>query len=115
MHDVLAHRISLLSLHAGALEVRPDAPPEEIARAAGVVRACAHEALEDLREVIGVLRAEPADGETQRPQPTIADVADLVDESRAAGMVVELDARASTPRACPPPPAGPSTGSCRRG
>ena len=35
MHDVLAHRISLLSLHAGALEFRPDAPPEEVARAAG--------------------------------------------------------------------------------
>src|SRR5215472_14452324 len=33
MHDVLAHRISLLSLHAGALEFRPDAPPEEVARA----------------------------------------------------------------------------------
>ena len=32
MHDVLAHRISLLSMHAGALEFRPDAPPEEIAR-----------------------------------------------------------------------------------
>ena len=31
MHDVLAHRISLLSLHAGALEFRPDAPPEEVA------------------------------------------------------------------------------------
>ena len=28
MHDVLAHRLSLLSLHAGALEFRPDAPPE---------------------------------------------------------------------------------------
>ena len=39
MHDVLAHRVSLLSLHAGALEFRPDAPPEEIAEAAGVIRA----------------------------------------------------------------------------
>ena len=56
MHDVLAHRISLLSLHAGALEFRPDAPPEEIARAAAVVRASAREALEELRAVIGVLR-----------------------------------------------------------
>ena len=56
MHDVLAHRISLLSLHAGALEFRPDAPPEEVARAAGVIRSSAHEALNDLREVIGVLR-----------------------------------------------------------
>ena len=56
MHDVLAHRISLLSLHAGALEFRPDAPPDEVARAAGVIRSSAHEALEDLRTVIGVLR-----------------------------------------------------------
>jgi signal transduction histidine kinase len=39
MHDVLAHRISLLSLHAGVLEFRPDAPPEEIARAAAVITA----------------------------------------------------------------------------
>ncbi|WP_433347852.1 sensor histidine kinase [Micromonospora sp. CA-111912] len=58
MHDVLAHRISLLSLHAGALEFRPDAPPQEVARAAGVIRESAHAALQDLREVIGVLRAE---------------------------------------------------------
>ena len=60
MHDVLAHRISLLSLHAGALEFRPDAAPEEIARAAAVIRASAHQALEDLRAVIGVLRDGPA-------------------------------------------------------
>ncbi|MEA2223769.1 MAG: hypothetical protein QOH83_2145, partial [Solirubrobacteraceae bacterium] len=38
MHDVLAHRVSLLSLHAGALEFRPDASPEEISEAAGVIR-----------------------------------------------------------------------------
>ena len=56
MHDVLAHRISLLSLHAGALEIRPDSPATEVAGAAGVIRASAHQALQDLREVIGVLR-----------------------------------------------------------
>jgi signal transduction histidine kinase len=65
MHDVLAHRISLLSLHAGALEFRPDAPPEEVARAAGVIRASAHQALEDLRAVIGVLRETTLDHMTQ--------------------------------------------------
>ncbi|WP_422771219.1 sensor histidine kinase [Plantactinospora sp. WMMC1484] len=67
MHDVLAHRISLLSLHAGALEFRPDAPPEEIARAAGVIRTSAHQALQDLREVIGVLREDPPEPGT-RPE-----------------------------------------------
>ncbi|MEV0156979.1 histidine kinase [Micromonospora sp. NPDC050686] len=91
MHDVLAHRISLLSLHAGALEFRPDAPAGEVARAAGVIRSSAHAALQDLREVIGVLRAEPGVGETaspERPQPTLAEVPTLVAESRAAGVRV---------------------------
>jgi signal transduction histidine kinase len=91
MHDVLAHRVSLLSVHAGALEFRPDAPPEEIARAAGVIRASAHEALRELRDVIGVLREDDAgDAAIERPQPTLAQVPQLVEESRAAGMDVAL-------------------------
>jgi signal transduction histidine kinase len=93
MHDVLAHRISLLSLHAGALEFRPDAPPAEVARAAGVIRASAHEALQELREVIGVLRDERTDDAPERPQPTLADLPGLVDQSREAGMRVRLDHR----------------------
>ena len=68
MHDVLAHRLSLLATYAGALEYRPDAPPEQLARAAGVVRAGVHQALDELREVIGVLRDDdPA--AVARPQP----------------------------------------------
>ena len=90
MHDVLAHRVSLLTLHAGALEFRPDASPEEVAEAAAVIRASANAALAELREVIGVLRdGEPEDG-PEPPQPTLADIPALVEESRAAGMKVEL-------------------------
>ncbi|MEU7891591.1 histidine kinase [Nonomuraea sp. NPDC049152] len=92
MHDVLAHRISILSLHAGALEFRPDARPEQIAKAAGAIRESAHQALQDLREVIGVLRQPGDQGEIQpeRPQPTLADLASLAEESREAGMEVTL-------------------------
>jgi signal transduction histidine kinase len=86
MHDVLGHRLSLLSVHAGALEYRPDAPAEDIARAARVIRESAHQALQDLREVIGVLRALVG----ELPQPTVADIPELVAESRRAGMDVEL-------------------------
>jgi signal transduction histidine kinase len=90
MHDVLAHRISLLSVHAGALEFNPNASPEEIARAAGVIRVSARAAQEELREVIGVLRAGSEVEDVQPPQPTISDLATLVSESRAAGMDVSL-------------------------
>ncbi len=91
MHDVLAHRISLLSLHAGALEFRPDAPPEEVARAAAVIRASAHQALEDLRAVIGVLRDGPDGPGPEPPQPTLAALPVLLEESRAAGMRIRAE------------------------
>lgn len=104
MHDVLAHRMSLLSVHAGALEFRPDASPEEVARAAGVIRATAHEALEELRAVIGVLRVaetvEPGGAASgtdhvlpdtpEPPQPTLTDVPHLVEEWRSAGARITL-------------------------
>src|SRR5918911_359490 len=76
MHDVLAHRLSLLSVHAGALEFHPDAPAEEVAAAAGVVRRSAHAALDELREG----DAAP-----------VTDIAALIEESRAAGMRIEAD------------------------
>ncbi|ELP64560.1 histidine kinase [Streptomyces turgidiscabies Car8] len=100
MHDVLAHRLTLLSVHAGALEFRPDAPREEVARAAGVIRESAHDALQDLREIIGVLRAGDPE-EAGRPQPTLAALDLLVTESREAGMKVALDSRVTAPAAVP--------------
>lgn len=100
MHDVLAHRLTLLSVHAGALEFRPDAPREEVARAAGVIRESAHEALQDLREIIGVLRAGDSD-DAGRPQPTLAALDTLVAESREAGMKVTLDSRVTAPETVP--------------
>lgn len=89
MHDVLAHRISLLSVHAGALEFNPSASPEEIARAAGVIRMSARAAQEELREVVGVLRDDGTDANSvPPPQPTLVEVPELVAESQRAGMDV---------------------------
>ncbi|WP_326557556.1 sensor histidine kinase [Micromonospora sp. NBC_01796] len=99
MHDVLAHRMSLVSLHAGALEVRTDARPEEVALAAGAIRASAHEALQELRTVVGVLR-EGAAGRPEPPQPGLADLPDLVESGRATGMTIHYSCRV--------PPVGPS-------
>ncbi len=87
MHDVLAHRLSLLSVHAGALEFHPDAPPDEIAAATAVIRSSAVSALAELRQVITVLREDAAvtDGP---PQPGFSQLAELAAESRAAGMTL---------------------------
>jgi signal transduction histidine kinase len=101
MHDVLAHRISLLSLHAGALEFRPEAEPEEIARATAVIRASAHQALEDLHAMIAVLRDAPDGDAPQPPQPTLAALSGLLEESRAAGMRLHADVRVADLGAVP--------------
>jgi signal transduction histidine kinase len=87
MHDVLAHRLSLLSIHAGALEFRPDAPAGEIAAAAAVIRTSATAALTELREVLTVLREDAAG--TAPPLPALAQLPALFEESRAAEMSLQ--------------------------
>ncbi len=90
MHDVLAHRISQISMHAGALSFREDLSAEEMRESAAVIRDRAHEALTDLRSVLGVLRDDETGRPTSAPQPTYADVPVLVEEARVAGMPVTL-------------------------
>jgi signal transduction histidine kinase len=86
MHDVLAHRMSLLSVHAGALEFREDASSDEVRRAAGVIRAGVHQMLVDLRDVIGMLREETDD--LASPMRTLAFVDELFAETELAGSPV---------------------------
>ncbi|GID51996.1 hypothetical protein Aco03nite_004000 [Actinoplanes couchii] len=88
MHDALAHRISMVSLHAGALHIRPDLTPEQVATAATLIRDSAHQALNDLREILGILRAGPADD--RRPQPDLSHLPELIAESERAGVSVTL-------------------------
>ncbi len=91
MHDVLAHRISQISLHAGALTFREDLSAEEMRSSVAVIQAKAHEALTDLREVLGVLR-EAGDGSPLTgPQPTYDDLGTLIADARLAGTSIEYD------------------------
>jgi len=101
MHDVLAHKVSLIALQAGALEVNPNIGAERVELSAGAIRSTAREALEELREVLGVLRSgQPADasGSGQlAPLPGLADLPALVESSRAAGVRVTLHISADAP------------------
>lgn len=108
MHDVLAHRISLLAVHAGALEFAAGTQTAQ-SRAAGIIRECAHEALEDLRDVIRMLRTDGPDGgpaggadDADRPQPTLADLPGLVEETRRTGIAVAYDGGRADAEAVPP-------------
>jgi signal transduction histidine kinase len=89
MHDVLAHKVSLIALHAGGLEVNPAVGPDKVEGSARLIRETARQAMEDLREVLGVLRSDVSvDGADLTPVPRAADLERLVMASRDAGVSV---------------------------
>ncbi|MEU0676204.1 histidine kinase [Streptomyces sp. NPDC006172] len=105
MHDVVAHRVSLMVVHAAALQAVARKDPEKAVRNAALVGDMGRQALTELREMLGVLRSG-GEGE-RRPAAAVAAVAvarvveegegpcleeleELVGQSAAAGMVVEL-------------------------
>ncbi|GLZ31289.1 two-component sensor histidine kinase [Lentzea sp. NBRC 105346] len=88
MHDGLGHRLSLISVHAGALalDTNLDARQRE---AIGVLRKAALTGMDELRTIIGVLRSEdePDDDPARR---TVEAIDELVEGARRAGMLVSL-------------------------
>ncbi|MFF2849770.1 sensor histidine kinase [Streptomyces sp. NPDC058001] len=95
MHDLLGHRLSLISVHAGALELGAARQAPALAGQAELLRTTAGTAMGELREILGVLRHEdltdPGDGATGDERGTRADISALVTESRRTGSAVELE------------------------
>jgi signal transduction histidine kinase len=89
MHDVVTHRVSLMVLQAGALRVT--APDEPTRKAAEELRVAGCRALDELRDLVGILRAAP-DGEQahEEAHPSTAELAALAAESTAVGLPTEL-------------------------
>ena len=91
MHDVLAHRMSLVSMHAGALAYRSDLTPEQTREIAATIQENAHASLTELRAVLGSLREANALPELiEKPQPRGLAVEDLVAEARSGGAAIDF-------------------------
>jgi signal transduction histidine kinase len=84
MHDVVTHRVSLMVLQAGALGIT--AADEATRQAAEELRAAGVQALDELRDLVGILRTAPEDDQA----PAASDLAELVAESTAVGTPAEL-------------------------
>ena len=87
MHDSLAQRISLISLHAAALASRRDLDAEQAARTAGTIRTMAAEAGHELRQILHVLHD---DGSGDEAAVAWADVARIIDQHREAGLEIRV-------------------------
>jgi signal transduction histidine kinase len=89
LHDVVAHRVSLMTVQAGAAKTVAAQDPEGALRAMGAVEEAGRQALDELRHLLGVLRPE-SDLDGLGPQPGLADLPRLVEQTRGAGLDISL-------------------------
>lgn len=89
MHDTLAASLSRISLFAGGLQVNSNEGSVKVATQASLIYDTAHNALDDLRRIIGVLRSEGNDVASSGTR-SMADLPDLVSSARQSGMRVTL-------------------------
>jgi signal transduction histidine kinase len=89
LHDVVAHRVSLMTVQAGAAKAVAAVDLEGALQAMGAVEEAGREALEELRHLLGVLRPE-TELDALGPQPGLADLPKLVEQIRRAGVDVVM-------------------------
>ena len=87
MHDSLAHRLSLVSLHAGALQTRTDLDIGSVRKIAGSIHTLAADAGRELRQILAVLHD---DGSGDGARATWSDVEEVLAHEREAGQEVDL-------------------------
>ncbi|MER7661559.1 histidine kinase [Streptomyces sp. NPDC096193] len=95
MHDVVSHQVSLIAVRAGALQV--GSRDTEVKEAAATIRGLSVQTLEELRHMVGVLRASGGRPTELTPQPSLADLQQLID-----GSGIEAELRTDLPNGLSP-------------
>ncbi|MCR3748845.1 sensor histidine kinase [Lentzea californiensis] len=88
MHDMLGHRLSLISIHAGALELTTARKAPRLHEQAELIRTTSSLAMAELREILGVLRTNPEPESLDEDTGTRSDITALVEGS---GLAATLD------------------------
>jgi signal transduction histidine kinase len=98
LHDVVAHSVSIIAVQAGAAEELIERDPDKARQHMASVRRTAREAMSEMRRLLDILRTdEPG----YAPQAGLARLPDLLDETRGAGVPVELIEQGERPRLAP--------------
>lgn len=93
LHDVVAHHIAVIGVHAGAARRVMEKKPETAAGALQTIEDSSREAVEEMRSLLGVLRASDEaapTGNQRRPEPGLAELDELVAEHQANGLRVSF-------------------------
>ena len=100
LHDVIAHSVSVMGVQAGAARVLLEGDPKAAREALLEIEATARFSVLELQRMVTILRA--ADSSALRePQPGLAQVPELIERVRAAGLPVTLTVEGPAPRLAP--------------
>jgi len=89
LHDVVADKVGLIVLQAGGARSVLGADPDRARTALEEVEETGRQTLAEMRHLVGILRVD--DGSDRQPLPRLERLPALVDETRAAGLAVELE------------------------
>jgi len=89
LHDVLAHSISLINVQAGVALELLDGDPEQARTALTTIKQTSKDALGEVRQVLGTLRA-PGSAAPRAPEPGLDRLDELIRQAAAVGLTVSL-------------------------
>ncbi|MSS83710.1 sensor histidine kinase [Actinomycetaceae bacterium WB03_NA08] len=99
LHDVVAHKISVISLNAGVASSAIDSNPTKAPEALATIRKASRSVLGDIGELMQYLRrqdsTDPGAGARLRPLPGMGEISDLIDSMRKSGLSVNYHVDAS--------------------
>ena len=93
LHDVVAHSVSMIAVQAETAPYTMQTLSPEAKKGFGEIAGAAREALEEMRRLLTVLRAEPGTQPEVTPQPRLDRLPELIDSHRGAGGDAQLNVR----------------------
>ena len=100
LHDVIAHSVSVMVIQAGGARVVMDSDPEGAEASLRLVERAGREALAEMRHLLGMLDGR-ADPPATAPQPRLADLTELLERTRTAGIEADLRVEGDAPAVSP--------------
>jgi signal transduction histidine kinase len=101
LHDIVAHTLTTINVQAGVAAHLLDRDPNNARSALKTIEGASHEALDELRAVLGMLRNPDVDGVLLEPAPNLDSVRDLIERARGVGVDVRFDLDGDQPERVP--------------
>jgi signal transduction histidine kinase len=101
LHDAVAQALTTINVQAGVAAHLLDRDPENARAALTTIEGASHEALDELRAIVGILREQHGERAPLEPAPTLDGITELVERARTLGVDVSLHVRGNRPERLP--------------